>query len=66
MRIVDDTSGVDGVDATCAALGVFRARYYRSRQPRVYGPRHQVRCPRSLLPAEQRAVLDLFHEDPLR
>jgi putative transposase len=63
MQIVDDTSGPDGVDATCAALGVCRATYYRSRQPRVYGPRHQVRCPRSLLPEEQRAILDLFHEE---
>jgi len=63
MQIVDDTSAVDGVDATCAALGVCRASSYRSREPRVYGPRHQVTCPRSLLPEEKRAVLNLFHED---
>ena len=63
MQIVDETCGPDGVDATCAALGVCRASYYRSRQPRPYGPRYQMRCPRALLPEEQRTVLDLFHED---
>jgi putative transposase len=63
MQIVDDTCGPDGVDATCFALGVCRASYYRSRQPRVFGPRYQMRSPRSLLPEEQRAVLDVFHED---
>jgi putative transposase len=63
MQIVDETSGPDGVDATCAALGVCRASYYRSRQPRVFGPRYQMRSPRSLLPEEQRAVLDVFHEE---
>ena len=63
MQIVDDTSGPDGVDATCIALGVCRASYYRSRQPRTYGPRYQMRSPRSLLPVERRAVLDVLHED---
>ena len=63
MKIVDDTSGPDGVDATCIALGVCRASYYRSRQPRTYGPRCQMRSPRSLLPQEQRGVLDVLHED---
>ena len=56
MQIVDETCGPDGVDATCAALGVCRARYYRSRQPRAYGPRYQMRCPRALLPEEQRTA----------
>lgn len=63
MKIVDETSVVDGIDATCEALGVCRASYYRSREPRVYGPRYRMRSPRSLLPEEKRAVLDLFHED---
>ncbi len=63
MKIVDETSAIDGIDATCDALGVCRSTYYRSRQPRVYGPRYQMRCPRSLLPAERQEVLDLFHED---
>ena len=63
MQIVDDTSGADGIDETCLALGVCRATYYRSRQPRMYGPRHQVRSPRSLLPEETSEVLALLHED---
>ena len=63
MQIVDDTSGPDGVDATCAALGVCRASYYRSREPRVYGPAHRVPSPRALVPEEIQAVLALFHED---
>ena len=63
MQIVDDTCSADGIDATCIALGVCRASYYRSRAPRVYGPRYQVRCPRSLLLEERQAVLDVFHED---
>ncbi len=60
MKIVDETSAIDGIDATCDALGVCRSTYYRSRQPRVYGPRYQMRCPRSLLPAERQEVLTSF------
>lgn len=63
MRIVDETSAVDGVDATCDALGVCRSTYYRWKQPPVYGPVHRVSPPRSLLPEETRAVLDVLHED---
>jgi hypothetical protein len=63
MKIVDDTSGPDGVDATCEALGVCRAGYYRSRQPRVYGPAQRVPSARALVPEETRVVLALFHED---
>jgi transposase-like protein len=63
MQIVEATSAVDGIEATCDALGVCRASYYRSPQRRVYGPRRQMRCPRSLLPDERREVLELFHED---
>ncbi len=63
MKIVDETSSDDGIDATCDALGVCRATYYRSRRPRVYGPRYHVRCPRSLLPEQRQAILDVFHED---
>lgn len=63
MKIVDETSSADGIDATCDALGVCRASYYRSRRPRVYGPRYRMPCPRSLLPEERQAVLDVFHED---
>lgn len=63
MKIVDETSAVDGIDATCDALGVCRATYYRSRTPRMYGPCQRAPAPRSLLPEEKRAVLDLFHEE---
>jgi putative transposase len=63
MKIVDETSSEDGIDGTCDALGVCRATYYRSRRPRMYGPRYQVRCPRSLLAEERQAILDVFHED---
>ncbi len=63
MTIVDETSAVDGIDATCDALGIPRASYYRSRAQRVYGPRHRMPSPRSLLPEERRVVLELFHED---
>ena len=63
MKIVDDTSGEDGIDATCDALGVCRATYYRSRRARVYGPRYRMSCPRSLLAEERQAILDVFHED---
>jgi putative transposase len=62
MKIVDETSSEDGIDSTCDALGVCRATYYRSRR-RVFGPRYQVRCPRSLLAEERQAILDVFHED---
>lgn len=63
MRLIDDTSEPDGVEATCAALGVCRASYYRSRAPRMYGPVHRMSSPRSLLAEEKQPVLDMFHED---
>ena len=63
MKIVDETWAEDGIEATCDALGVCRATYYRSRRPRVYGPRYRVRCPRSLLPEQRQAILGVFHED---
>ena len=63
MELVDDTSSEDGIDATCDALGVCRATYYRSRRPRVYDPRYHVRCPRSLLAEQRQEILDVFHEE---
>lgn len=63
MKLVDDTSSEDGIDATCDALGVCRATYYRSRRPHVYGPRYHVRCPRSLLAEQRQEILDVFHEE---
>jgi putative transposase len=63
MQIIDETSAVDGVEATCAALGVCRATYYRWRRPPTYGPVHRPRPPRALSADETRAVLDVLHED---
>lgn len=63
MRIVEETAAVDGVYATCAALAIATATYYRWRRPR-----HTVRAarkpsPRTLSMAERQAVLDVLHEE---
>lgn len=63
MKIIDETSAIDGVDATCDALGVCRATYYRRKQPKFYGPVHRMPPPRALLPEQTRAILDVLHED---
>lgn len=63
MQIIDETSAVDGIDATCDALGVCRATYFRWKRPKVYGPRHRRPPPRALLPAETQEVLDVLHQD---
>ena len=55
---------MDGIEATCAALDVCRATYYRSRQPVFYGPVQQpAPSPRALSAEETQAVLDLLHEE---
>lgn len=48
-----------GVRASCAALGVAPATYYRCRRPRAVGRARS--SPRALTPAEQQAVLDVLH-----
>jgi putative transposase len=62
MALVAETSAIDGVVSTCAALGVARASYYRHlRPPIVVAPR-----PTSMraLSAEERAtILSILHED---
>jgi putative transposase len=63
MRLIDETSAVDGIDATCDALGVCRSTYYRRQQPPQYGPVHRPKPPRALVPEETQAVLDVLHED---
>ena len=63
MHIIDETSALDGIDATCDALGICRSTYYRWKQPPVYGPVHRMASPRALLPEETRAVLAVLHED---
>ncbi len=62
MQLVDETAAIDGVEATCDALGVCRATYYRWKRP-VYGPAHRPTPARALVPAEVQAVLDVLHED---
>jgi putative transposase len=63
MKLVDDTSDRDGIEATCAALEVCRATYYRRRAPEVYWVAQAAHQPRALLPAERRVVLEVLHED---
>ena len=62
MRLVDETSGVDGIDATCAALSVNRATYYRSRCV-MHGPRRPRRVARALTAEEKQLVLNTLHEE---
>src|SRR6202012_3881893 len=51
-----------GVVATCAALGVDRATYYRHRAP-IYGPKPRRRSPpRRLSDVERQTLLDTMHE----
>jgi putative transposase len=63
MRLVADTSSIDGVEATCHALDVSRATYYRWRQPEVFWVAPRPHQPRALLPDETSAVLEVLHED---
>jgi len=59
MQTVTELAPRQGVRATCAALGVAPATYYRRRRPRAAaGPRSS---PRALTPTEQQAVLDVLH-----
>ncbi len=60
METVRDIGLRLGVVATCRALGLPRASYYRLRQPpRVGRPRRVLRA---LEPSERQAVLDVLHE----
>ena len=59
MQTVTELAPRHGVRATCAALGVAPASYYRRRRPRAAArPRSS---PRALTSAEQQAVLDVLH-----
>jgi putative transposase len=61
MQTVEDLGPRLGVQASCAALGVAPATYYRRRQPQAAArPRSS---PRALTRAERQAVLDVLHED---
>lgn len=50
-----------GVAATCAALGLSRASYYRSQRPRP-APAPRPSPPRALSPAERQTALAVLHE----
>jgi len=62
-NLVAETSSVDGIEATCDALDVNRATYYRWLQPDVSWVAERPHQPRALLPEETSAVLEVLHED---
>jgi len=51
-----------GIAATCIALGVARATFYRRRQPKPAQPATRRPPPRKLSPSERKTVLDTLHE----
>jgi len=59
MQTVTELAPRHGVRATCAALGVAPATYYRRRRPRAAARARS--SPRALTPTEQQAVLDVLH-----
>jgi len=63
MTLVAETASIDGVEATCLALDVSRATYYRWLQPDVCWVAPRPHQPRALLPEETSAVLEVLHED---
>jgi len=63
MRLVTETSGIDGVLATCAALALARASYYRWRRPKAASPRPRPTPPRALSDGERQTVLDELHSE---
>jgi putative transposase len=60
MQTVADIGPRLGIAQTCDALGVPRATYYRSLEPKV--ERVPRTSPRALSPVEKAAVLDVLHE----
>jgi putative transposase len=63
MQLVAETSSIDGIEATCNALNVSRATYYRWLQPDVFWVAPRPHQPRALLPEEMSTVLEVLHED---
>ena len=63
MKIIEETSAIDGIEATCAALEVCRATFYRRRRPPVFGPIRRSRPRRALSPEERTLALAVLHED---
>jgi putative transposase len=60
MQTITELGPQLGFAATCAALGLPKATYYRALKPRT--PRRQRTCHRALGADERRAVLDVLHE----
>jgi len=65
MVLVTAQSATLGVAATCEALAVPRASYYRWRQPpaAVEAPKPPRRVPRALPPEERERVLAILHDE---
>ena len=63
MKIIEETSAIDGIEATCAALDVCRATFYRRRRPPPFGPLRRTRSRRALSPGERASVLAVLHEE---
>jgi len=61
MEIVAEQARRQGVVASCRALGVSRATYYRCLRPSP-APAKERRVARKLPPQERQAVLDVLHE----
>lgn len=60
--VMATTAATEGISATCHALGVSRASYYRRQCAPVYGCRPRKCVPRALAQAETAAVLAVLHE----
>jgi putative transposase len=60
MQAVTDLGARLGIAASCAALGLPKATYYRALKP--LPPRRTQTCHRALGADERRAVLDVLHE----
>jgi len=60
MQLVTEHGSTLGVAATCRALGVSRASYYRAQRPAPPEPSART-VPRKLPPDERKAVLDVLH-----
>jgi len=63
MATIEQLGPELGVAATCAALGVPRATFYRQLRPSTYGPAPKKVIPRELSAQERAAVLAVLHED---
>jgi len=63
IELVNQAAPELGVAASCKALGLPRATFYRRRHGEVYGPKPpRKRSPRALSEEERQAVLDALHE----